>query len=358
MSLKSIITSFLMIGLMILPACKEKKPSVPASGLRRSASVNVDVMVVKTDSLRNIIYMTGTLLPNEKVELRNEVPGRVTGIFFDEGSEVSKGKVLLKINDRDLQAQLTKNSVLEKMAADDEARKRKLLDIKAISQEEYDISANQLQSIQAEKQVIEAQIAKTEIIAPVSGMIGLRFVSPGSFIPSNSLIATLQQVDPIKIEFAVPEKYHPLVRQDMDIVFNMDYSPQTFTGRVYAVESGVDPATRTIKVRAVCPNSRRILVPGTFARITLILEDIENTIKIPSEAMMGDINGNKVFIVQGGKARSVQVTAGIRTNKDVQITEGLHPGDSLILTGLLQVIDGTPVMVKNRGLNKTAVANQ
>ncbi len=311
--------------------------------------------MIKPDTMVNAFYSTGSLLPNEKVEIRNEVSGRITGIYFEEGAEVKQGTLLLQINDRDLQAQLNKNSVQEKQARDEEYRKRQLLEIKAISQEEYDVVSNALKSVQAERQILDAQLAKTQIFAPLSGKIGLRNVSPGTYIPSNTVIATLQQVDPIKVEFSVPEKYTHLIKPGMEIGFGMDYTEERFTGRVYAVESGVDEATRTIRVRATCPNGKRLLVPGTFARINAVLESIPDAIKVPSEAIVGDITGNKVFVVRKGMARSVPVFAGIRTERDVQITSGLQPGDSLIITGLLQVNDGIPVLVK--GLRQAAPAS-
>jgi membrane fusion protein, multidrug efflux system len=351
MLLQKILFSAIIIGL--IPSCKERPKTGPSAGTRRSGAVNVEVLVIKPDTLVNRIYTTGSLLPNEKVELRNEVSGRVTGIFFEEGTEVERGTLLLKINDQDLQAQLNKNSVQEKMARDEEYRKRQMLGIKAISQEEYDLVANQLQSVLAERQILDAQIAKTQIFAPLSGKVGLRNVSPGSFIPSNTLIATLLQVDPIKVEFAVPEKYTRLIKPGLEIGFSMDYTPESFSGKVYAVESGVDEGTRTVKVRATCSNAKRLLVPGTFARISLVLQKITDAIKIPSETLVGDIAGNKVFVVRKGKAVSVPVFAGIRTEKDVQIIEGLQPGDSLITTGLLQVNDGIPVLVK-----KTSASGQ
>jgi membrane fusion protein (multidrug efflux system) len=347
---KTILVCLLVAGLTL--SCKEKPKAGPANKPSRSGAVSVEVIVIKPDTMLNIIYSTGTLLPNEKVELRNEVSGRVTGIYFEEGTEVKQGTLLLKINDQDLQAQINKNSVQEKMARDEEYRKRQLLEIKAISQEEYDIVANTLQSVKAERQLLDAQIAKTQIFAPLSGKIGLRNVSPGSFIPSNTLIATLQQIDPIKIEFSVPEKYAQLIKKGMPISFSMDYTQEPFSGKVYALESGVDEATRTVKVRATCTNPKRLLVPGTFARISVLLEELPEAIKIPSETMVGDISGNKVFLIRNGKAVPVPVFAGIRTEKDVQIIQGLQPGDSLITTGLLQINDGTPVFVKGRGQSK------
>ena len=326
----TVMLSICMIGLTF--SCKEKPKAGPAAGGKRSGSVTVEVLVIKPDTLLNIIYSTGTLLPNEKVELRNEVSGRITGIYFTEGTEVKQGTLLMKINDQDLQAQLNKNSVQEKLASDEEARKLQLLAIKAISQEEYDVVANTLKSVQADKKILEAQIAKTQIFAPLTGKIGLRNVSPGSFIPSNTLIATLQQVDPIKIEFAVPEKYTSLIRNGMEISFGMDYTQESFAGKVYAIESGIDESTRTVKVRATCSS--------------VVLENIPNAIKIPSEAVVGDIAGNKVFIVSGGKAKSVPIFSGIHTEKDIQILQGLQPGDSLIVSGLLQINDGTAVSVR------------
>lgn len=352
-TIRLISSLILLVGLIIgAISCKEKPKAGPAAGGRKSGAVNVEVMVIKPDTLLNIIYSTGTLLPNEKVELRNEVSGRITSIYFTEGTEVKQGTLLLKINDQDLQAQLNKNSVQEKLAMDEEVRKRQLLDIKAVSQEEYDVVANTLKSVQADKQILDAQIAKTQIFAPLSGKIGLRNVSPGSYIPSNTLIATLQQVDPIKIEFSVPEKYTTLIKNGMSISFGMDYTQEPFAGKVYAVESGIDEATRTVKVRATCSNTKRLLVPGTFARISVVLELIPDALKIPSEALVGDISGNKVFIVRGGKAISVPVFAGIHTEKDIQIIQGLQPGDSLIVSGLLQINDGTVVSVKGRRPSK------
>jgi membrane fusion protein (multidrug efflux system) len=342
--------SILMLAALAISvlSCKEKPKTASQGGSRKAGPVNVEVTVIRPDTLANVIYATGTILPNEKVELRNEVPGRVTGIYFDEGTEVQEGTLLLRINDEDLQAQLNKNAVQEKMAQEEEFRKKNLLNIRAISQEEYDLVANQLESVKAENQILEAQVAKTRIYAPFGGKIGLRNVSPGSYLPSNTVIATLQQVDPVKIEFAVPEKYSKEVRPGMEIRFSMDYSPESYKGRIYAVESGVDEATRTIKVRATCPNPGRNLIPGTFTRISILLEEIKDAIKVPSESVIGDISGNKVFIVSNGKAKSVPIKTGIRTESDIQVIDGLQPGDSLILTGLLQINDGSPLLIKIR----------
>jgi len=344
--IRTIISCALFTILFIIIGCSRGKKAGQADPGRRFSAVAVNVKVIQPQLLKNEFYTTGSILANEKVELRCEVSGRITGIYFQEGSEVKKGDLLLKINDSELQAQLTKAEAQEKLAELEEFRNRQLLEIKAVSQEEYDVSLNQLKSILAEKSLLEAQIEKTEIIAPLSGKIGLRYVSPGSYIPTNSLIAIIQQVDPIKIEFSVPEKYSLKVKKGMHLTFTVENVDKTFDGIVYAIESGVDPDTRTIKVRATSPNPGSILMPGTYARITIILENIPDALTIPSEALITELEGTKVYLCKGNKAVSIPVVTGIRTANDVQIVTGLSAGDSLITTGLLQISNGSPVMVQ------------
>jgi membrane fusion protein (multidrug efflux system) len=347
--MKNSLMLILSLSLLII-GCTSSNKSKQADTGRKFSAISVDIKVLKPGLLLNEFYTTGSILANEKVELRSEVSGRITGIFFEEGSQVRKGALLLKINDSELQAQLTKAEAQEKLTEQEEFRNRKLLELKAISQEEYDVSLNQLKVIQAEKQLLEAQIAKTEILAPLSGKIGLRYVSPGSYIPSNSMIAILQQVDPIKVEFSVPEKYSLKIKKGLHLTFTVENSDRTFEGIIYAVESGIDPQTRTIKVRATSPNPGSLLMPGTYARISIILESIPDALTIPSESLITELAGTKVYICRNGKALSVPVVAGIRTGSDIQITSGLSAGDSLIITGLLQISNGMPVLVKTSGL--------
>lgn len=345
------------LSLLILSCSRSNKSSQTDTG-RRFSAVSVNVKVIEPILLKNEFYTTGSILANEKVELRTEVSGRITGIYFEEGSQVKKGDLLLKIDDSELQAMLTKAEAQEKLAEQEEFRNRQLLEIKAVSQEEYDVSLNQLKSIRAEKSLLEAQIAKTEILAPLSGKIGLRYLSPGSYIPSNSLIAVLQQVDPIKIEFSVPEKYSLKVKKGMHLTFTVENVDRTSEGTVYAVESGIDPQTRTIKVRATSPNPGSQLMPGTYARITIILENIQNALTIPSEALITELEGTKVYVCQDNKAVSVPVVTGIRTATDVQIVSGLSAGDSLITTGLLQISNGSPVIVQPETMSSSQEATR
>jgi membrane fusion protein (multidrug efflux system) len=338
----------LVFSYFLIGACNGGKNQLPQRQSSRSGSkVAVDAVVIQPRLLENTIFTTGTLLANEEVELRVELPGRVTGIFFAEGSKVKKGELLLKIDDRELKARLKGKEIEEKGASDLEARMRQLFEIKGISQEEYDKAANALGMIKAEEEVIQSQLAKTEIAAPFDGMIGLRYVSEGSFVSTNTLVATMQDIDPMKVEFSVPEKYVKQIKKETEVTVLVGDSKEEYKGKVYAAESKIDLETRTIKARAKIPNPKGDLIPGSFAKVDIMLEQLPNAIVIPSESVIPEMNGEKVFICVNGKARSVKVKTGIRTENSIQIVEGLNPQDTLIVTGLLQLSDDKAVEIKD-----------
>jgi len=338
----------LVFSYLLICACKSGKGSTPRreSGMP-GAKLSVDAIVIQPQLLDNKIITTGTLLANEEVELRPEIAGRVTDVLFTEGSKVRKGDVLLKINDRELKAQLEGKEIEEKQASDLEARARRLYDIKGISQEEYDKTANTLNMIKAQREVIQAQLAKTEIVAPFDGIIGLRYVSPGTYVSTTMLVATMQDVNLIKVEFSVPEKYVKQIKKGTEITVQVGDSEKEYKGVIYAAESKIDLATRTIKARAKIPNPKGDLIPGSFAKVVITLEQLPNAIVIPSESVIPELNGDKVFICVNGIARSIPVKAGIRTETSIQIVQGLNPQDTLLVTGLLQLADGKTVEIKN-----------
>lgn len=318
--------------------------------INRDATGNllaVEAILVKPQLLRNQIFTTGTLLANEEVELRPEISGRITGVYFDEGRRISKGELMLKINDRELLAQHKRKELEETQAADQERRNRQLFDISVISQEEYDKFLNALKVIQAEKEVIESQLAKTEIRAPFDGVVGLRYVSEGGYVSPNMLAATMQDLDPMKVEFSVPEKYSKQIKNGTEIMVRVGESEEISKGIVYAVEAKVDPGTRTIKARATIPNPTETLMPGSFAKVEITLHEIGDAIVIPTSAVVPEIDGEKVFVCENGKARSIPVKTGIRTEKSIQITNGLSASDTLIVTGLLQLADGKGVKIQS-----------
>ncbi|MEW6051777.1 MAG: efflux RND transporter periplasmic adaptor subunit [Candidatus Zixiibacteriota bacterium] len=334
------------LGLAIL-GCGEGKTQGGGRPGGTGAKLAVDAVVIRPQPLENKINATGTLLANEEVELRPEISGRITGISFAEGGKVHKGQVLLKINDSELQAQYKGKQLAEKLAADEERRKQGLLDINGISQEDYDRAANNLKMIQAEREVIESQLAKTEIVAPFDGVVGLRYVSEGSYVTSAMLVATMQDIDPIKIEFSVPEKYARQITKGTTIVVTAGELDTERQGTIFAVESKIDPKTRTIKARASVPNPDAALIPGSFVKVEITLERLPDALVVPAGVIIPELAGEKVFVVRNGQARSVLVKVGLRTETSVQIVEGLQPDDTILTTGLLQVVDGRAIEIRN-----------
>ena len=338
----------LALSILTLSSCQQKKPgAAPVNTAPRPVDVNAVVAIPR--ELENKIFSTGNILANEEVEIRAEVPGRIISINFQEGTMVRKGELLVKINDNELQAQLKKLLLDEKLSQDDVYRKEKLIELKAISQEELDISRSQLGVIQAQIELVRAQLEKTGIYAPFSGRIGLRYASPGGYISSSMLIARMQQTDPIKIEFNVPEKYLSGIKSNMEIQFTVAGSDSTFKGLIYAIETRIDPSTRAFAVRARCPNPGGALIPGAFAKVNIILEKITDALVLPSDAFIPDIRGEKVMVCRNGQVATAYVTTGIRTENEVQVIAGINPMDTVIISGLLQLRDQMSVKPRIAG---------
>ncbi len=345
------IAGLCLIYLLAFTSCNKKNQAGSADRTKKAVPVAVEIKVAQPEMLLNTLSSTGTILANEKAEIRPEISGRVIQILFEEGELVQKNKLLIKMNDSDLQAQLKRNEAQGLLLLNDEYQKGKLLEIKAISQDEYDV-AKSLQLVnEADKQLLQAQISKTEIFAPFSGKIGLRNVSVGNYIASNTLIATIQQLDPIKIEFDVPEKYSTYIQAGLGVSFGTDATDSIFFAKVYAFESSITTETRTLKVRAICSNHANKLHPGSFARVNMILEKFPDAIKVPSEAVLTVLDGNSVYLCKNGNAQLTPVTTGIRTDSETQIIKGVIAGDSLILTGLLQLSNGASIVVKKNKAN-------
>ncbi|HTO35200.1 MAG TPA: efflux RND transporter periplasmic adaptor subunit [Flavobacterium sp.] len=316
---------------------KYKSSSVGAS---KTAS-NVRGIVLIPQKFSNQLSLSGTIEANEQVELRSETAGVVQGIYFTEGSFVKKGQLLIKVNDADLKAQLSQSKTHSGLAEENERRAKLLLQKEAISQEEYDISLAELKSRQAQVHLIEAQIAKTSIVAPFSGKIGLRYISPGTYVSPTTPIAKLVNSQQVKISFSIPEKYASLMKTGAEISFMVSGSKETFKATIYAVEPEVDISTRTLQLRAVAENQENKLIPGTFANIILPLEDVEDALLVPNEAIVPIQNGKKVFISENNLAKEVIVETSVRTDKDILVTSGLKPGDTVITSGIMSLRNGS-----------------
>ncbi|MFA6599196.1 MAG: efflux RND transporter periplasmic adaptor subunit [Ignavibacteriaceae bacterium] len=335
----------LVLLIFILPkikfgSAKDAKPDSPTSSKRQTA---VNALIIKTKSIQDKIFSNGTFISNEEVELRSEVSGKITKILFKEGQPIQKGTVLIKINDSELQATLKKNQSKESLARDKEFRVKQLFTKNLTSQQEYDNALSELNSAEADVEFTKAQLEKTEIRAPFDGIIGLRSVSEGSYISPTTKIATLQNINPVKVDFSVPQKYFGIVKEGKTILVKIASTGKMYSGKIYAVEPKIDESSRTVQVRAIIPNDRRELTPGAYVEIDIVLQDIKDAIMVPSEAVVPDIQGEKVFVYRNGLAVPQLVKQNIRTENEVQIINGLNVGDTIIVSGIIQLKPNAPV---------------
>ena len=340
-----IISIILLVAIKLLFFSKTEEQAAGPSQGAKAPPLNVTAVVLIPEELEKKIYVTGTILPNEEVALVPETSGKIMKLNFNEVSLVQKGALLVKINDKEQQAQLKKLLAQQQLAKDKEFRQKQLMNIDGISKEEYETSLNTLESIGADIEFTEAQISKTEIRAPFTGMIGLRNVSEGSYVSPTSRIALLQQIDPVKIDFSVPEKYSGFVKKGNLIRFSLDEKQETFEAIITAIEPRVDINTRTVNVRATCANKQHKILPGSFATIEIILNATGKNLMIPSESLIPVLKGYKVFISRNGIAEEKRVQPGLRTKNRIEIIEGLAEGDTVITSGIMQIKAGSPVNI-------------
>ena len=304
----------------------------------------MNVFVVASQSLKDEVVATGSLIAAEQVDIYPEISGRIVQLNIQEGRQVSQGTLLLKLYDGDLQAQLLKLKAVEENNRRTEERNKQLLQRGGISQQEYDIIATNLKSTLADIEITKASIRRTEIRAPFSGTIGLRNVSLGAVVSPNTLIARLQQTSSMKLDFSIPEKYGQSVKIGSTVSFQVDGSDKVFNGSVFAIEPGVEEATRNLRIRARVANNSSSLRPGTFAKVNLTI-NTTNALVVPTQAVIPQTRGSQVVVIENGKAVFKDVKIGLRNASIVEVTQGLQQGDSVATTGLIFLRPDSPVKV-------------
>ena len=347
---------FLVLGIILLLAVAYFYPRLgtqPAGEGAAPAGQNgggnaeplvVNVIQLKKETLNNQLQVSGTILPNESVDIKPEINGLVTKINFKEGQYVTKGTPLVYLNDNELQAQFQRLQYTQKLVQTQESRQKQLLAREAISQEEYDIVLNQYNTALSDIKLVQAQLEKTVIRAPFNGRLGLRQVSEGAVINAANIIVSIVNIDPIKLEFSIPERYSGLIAEGSSIYFSSESSTEEVEGKVYAFEPQIDAATRTIKLRAQSPNKSGKYLPGMFVKIRFVLDVKEDALLVPAESVIPELSGYKVFVVGAdGNAEQRMIEIGTRTDTQVQVISGLKEGDLVLTTGVMQVRQGMPV---------------
>jgi membrane fusion protein, multidrug efflux system len=331
----------LATGLTVfIPACKKKEKKTATASQQQGGAkpppLRVDVFVVQPRSLSENLELPGSLLANESTEIHPEISGRLVSLNVREGGYVGKGAVLAQLYAGDLYAQLNKLRAQLAIAQQSEKRSAELLKIQGISQQDYDMSLLNVNNIRADMELVRANITKTVIRAPFSGKLGLKNISPGSFVTPQTSIAIIRQTDRLKLDFTLPEKYSGRMKVGQEVSFTVEGSDKKYQAKVMALESGVTEQTRSLNVRALVVN-KGDLVPGSFAKVQTSFPPDTAALMVPTQAILPQARGKKVIIYQGGVAKFTDITTGARDTSFIQVLTGIKPGDTIVTTGLLSL---------------------
>jgi len=338
----------LLSGLSLLAAChSEPKPDASAQqkGGPRPPS-KVDAFVVDTRMISENVEVPGTLVASESTEIHPEVAGRIVQLNIREGSIVRQGTLLAKLYDGDLQAQRRKLQVQLQQAQTTVDRYAALQKIGGISRQDLDIAQLQISNTRADLEIINTNIRKTEVRAPFTGKLGLKMTSPGAFVTQQSVLTTIQKTEGLRIDFNLPERYVSKVKPGSFVQFTTDNSNRNYTAVVAATESGISEATRSLTMRALVKGDAAGLVPGAFARVRIQFKPDPNALMIPTQAIIPQARGKRVYVIDGGKAIATDVTTGMRDSSMVQIVSGLKEGDTVAITGILGLKPDAKVSVR------------
>lgn len=338
-----IVLGVAVLALLAWPKLKPKQGAQAPAAAKKGGPVKVKTIIVIPQASERTIETTGNILANEEVVLYPETQGRVVKINFTEGAQINKGDLLIKINDSDLQAQLRKATATKKLKEDTEKRNKALLEKGAISNEVYDIAATELSSINADIDLLKEQIRKTEIRAPFSGVIGLRSISEGSFVTPTTRIAALQNINQIKVEFAVPEKYASVLKNGNTVLFKVDGNNTQHQAKIYGIEPKVDEVTRNVIMRAICANPGQQILPGAFAKVSVISSTNANAFMIPTQAVVPILKGQKIFLAQGDSVIERNIKTGIRKDNVIEVTDGLKAGEEVVVEGVMYLRQGAKI---------------
>jgi membrane fusion protein (multidrug efflux system) len=333
------------------PAARAGVPGGPAGG---PPGVAVELARVAKLSLPQGVTAVGSLRSNESVLVRPEISGRIAEFTFTEGQGVAKGTVLVRLDGSVARAELQQAKANLVLA---QAKIERAIDLQAkgfISSQARDEAENNLKVAQAGVALAEAKLAKTEIIAPFSGVLGLRSASVGDYVKEGQDIINLEAIDPLKVDFRVPEAHFRKLRVGQNLQLTLDAFPnQSFAGRIYAINPAIDAAGRAVVLRATVQNSEGRLRPGGFARVRLLLDEQAEALMIPEQALVPSGDEQYVFRVSEGRAQRLRVEIGQRREGKVEVVRGLEAEEQVVIAGQMKLRDGVPV----RPLETAAAGN-
>ncbi len=324
--------------------------AAPAKGGPGGAppGVAVEARPPQVVKLPQSITTVGSLRSDEAVIVRPEIAGRVIEIAFREGQRVTAGQVLVRLDDSVQKADLERARANLTLSKSKYERARDLRAQGFISSQAKDEAENTLKVAQADVELAAARLAKTAVKAPFGGIIGLRSVSVGDYVKEGQDMVNLEEIDPLKVDFRIPEVFLSQVKAGQVLQITMDALPdRTWPGQVYAINPLVDANGRAIAIRAQVSNADGRLRPGMFARVRLLTSEARDSLMIPEEAIFPVGDDKYVYKVVDGRAQRQRIDIGLRRDGKVEVTGGLAPADSVVTAGLVKLRDGAPVRVAN-----------
>jgi membrane fusion protein (multidrug efflux system) len=268
-------------------------------------------------------------------------------LYIKEGAVVKRGTLLAWLFDGDLVAQLHKLNVQLEIAKKTQQRQNELLKIGGISQQDYDLSVLDVSTIQADIQVLQASIDKTIIKAPFDGKIGFKNISIGAYVTPATIVTTIRQINKLKLEFSVPERYTPKIQKGSIIKFTTEASNKLYSAKIVATESGITEENRSLKVHAIVENTDKNITAGSFAKVDFDMGNNNDAIMIPTQAIIPEARDKKVIIFKDGHAQFNIVKTGERDSAKVEILSGINIGDTVITTGLLSIEPNSKILISS-----------
>lgn len=335
--------------LILAGACKDKTKTADgaAGGGKPAGTPSVyDAIVAQTTSVNRSIEAPGTILAGEATDIQPEISGRVISINFKEGATVPAGSLLVKLFDADLQAQLRKLQVQLSIAEATEKRQKELLAINGTSQQDVDNAVLNVSNIKADIELLKVQISRTEIKAPFTGRVGLRNISLGAYVTPATIITNIAEVNALKVEFAVPEKYASEIQPGKMVSLRLAAGGKAYTAKVLAAQNLINAETRNLMVRALVQNADREISPGAFVQVGLSVGNNAGAIMVPTESVIPTTRNKRLIIVRQGAAVFQNVNTGYRDSARVEVYGGIVAGDTVVVSGLLTIKEGMPVKVK------------
>lgn len=323
---------------------------------RAAEPIVADGWVIQPATYAENVAAVGTLIPNETVNVVPETSGRLQHIDFVEGATVKAGDLIARLDDSQLQAQLGEFKSRRFLADSNFRRQQNLLRGQSASRQEFDQAQNELAVIDAQIKTLEVQIEKTNIRAPFAGVLGLRYASLGAWVTPQTILTTLQDLEKVKVDFTLPERYAADIKIGQPFTFSIAGRGEKFSGIIRAIEPQIDSSSRTLKVRGEADNRQHRLFPGSFAAVEVPLRGRNDAILIPAEAIIPSLRGHSVFVLSEGKAQPREIKIGARTPDKAQVLDGLKPGETLLVSNLLRLRPGVAVRLTQAAAQESSSA--